>query len=83
MCIRDSSETMKTYVEVFVSADGEKASVITEKLLSMGCKTSFGQHDFVYQWKNDVTLQEILRFVDSVQAKLNGSGVLLKFTTIP
>jgi len=59
---------MKTYVEVFVNADGEKASVITEKLLDM--------------WKDDVVLNEVLRFVDRVQSKLNGTGAILKFRTI-
>ena len=48
----------------------------------MGFKTTFGQHDFVYNWKKKVTLSEILKFVDSVQRKLNGTGALLKFSTI-
>ena len=73
---------MKTYLEVFLNADGEKASLITEKLLDLGFKTSFGQHDFVYCWKNDVTLNEVLRFIDSVQKKLKGTKAVLKFTTI-
>ena len=38
---------MKTYVEVMVSADGEKASVITERLIEMGLKPTIGEHDFV------------------------------------
>jgi hypothetical protein len=39
---------MKTYIEVLISADGEKASLISEKLFDMGLKPSFGEHDFVY-----------------------------------
>ena len=73
---------MKTYVEVFVNADGEKASVITERLLDMGLKSSIGKHDFAYRWKNDVVLNEVFRFVDQVQSKLNGTGEILKFRTI-
>jgi hypothetical protein len=73
---------MKTYVEVMVSSDGELASVITDRLFDMGLKTTFGQHDFVYHWKKKVTLIEILKFVDSVQRKLKGTGSILKFTTI-
>jgi len=73
---------MKTCVEVFVNADGEKASVITERLLDMGLKSAIGEHDFVYRWKDDVVLNEVLRFVDQVQSKLNGTGVVLKFRTI-
>lgn len=73
---------MKTYVEVIISTEGEKASVITDIFFEMGFKTTFGQHDFVYNWKKKVTLSEILKFVDSVQRKLNGTGELLKFSTI-
>lgn len=73
---------MKTYIEVYVSADGEPGSVITQKLTEMGLSTGFGEHDFEHTWKDNVTLPEVLRFVDSVQNKLNGSGALLKFATI-
>ena len=72
---------MKTYVEVYVSVDGQKASEITERLLEMGLKSSIGEHDFVYVWKDDVTLPEVLKFVDHVQSKLKGSGAILKFST--
>jgi hypothetical protein len=73
---------MKTYVEILHSADGEKASKIFEILSEMGLKPSFGQHDFVYSWKNDVTLAEVLKFLDHVLFKLKDTGVILKFSTI-
>ena len=72
---------MKTYVEVYVSADGEKASVITEKLLELGLKPTIGEHDFEYNWKENLVLNEVLKFVDHVQSKLKGSGAILKFST--
>lgn len=73
---------MNTYVEVIVSTEGEKASVIAEKLLDMGMKPGFGEHDFVYRWKENTVLPELLKFIDSVQSRLTGSKALLKFTTI-
>jgi hypothetical protein len=42
---------MKTYVEIIVSTEGEKASIITDKFFEMGFKTTFGEHDFVFNWK--------------------------------
>ena len=72
---------MKTYVEVLVSADGEKASLISERLIEMGLKPTIGEHDFAYNWKENATLSEVLKFVDSVQLKLKGSGALVKFST--
>ncbi|MCK4902217.1 MAG: hypothetical protein KAS76_02585 [Thermoplasmatales archaeon] len=73
---------MKTYIEVLISADGEKASLISEKLFDMGLKPSFGEHDFVYNWKDEVVLPEVLNFADRIQSKLKGTGAILKFTTI-
>jgi len=72
---------MKTYVEVYVSANGEKASVITDKLFELGLKPTIGEHDFVYNWKEEVTLNEVLKFVDKIQSKLKNSGAILKFST--
>ncbi|MGF3555206.1 MAG: hypothetical protein ACQXXF_08105 [Thermoplasmatota archaeon] len=72
---------MKTYVEVYVSSNGEKASIITEKLLELGLKPTIGEHDFVYTWKEDVVLNEVLKFVDNIQSSLKNSGAMLKFST--
>jgi hypothetical protein len=73
---------MKTYLEVTVSSEGEKASVITSKLIEMGFETGYGQHDFIYKWKKDVVLSQLLYFIDQVQERLKGSHVLLKFETV-
>jgi len=73
---------MKTYVEVYISADGEKASLITEKLYELGLKPTIGEHDFVYNWKDDVPITEVLKFIDRIQAKLKGTGAILNFSTI-
>lgn len=73
---------MKTYVEVMVSTEGEKASVISQKLLEMGLQPSIGEHDFVYEWKQSVQVKDVLDFVDRVQARLKGTGAILNFTTI-
>ncbi len=73
---------MKTYVEIFHSADGEKPSIIFEILTEMGLKPSYGQHDFEYTWKKDVTFMDIIKFLDRLISKLNGTGAILKFSTI-
>ena len=38
---------METFVDVYVSADGEKASVIFKKINEMGLKYHIGEHDFI------------------------------------
>ena len=73
---------MKTYVEILHNADGEKPSIIYEKLMDLGLKPSYGQHDFVYQWKKDVSITEIILFLDRIISRLKGTGAILKFSTI-
>ena len=73
---------MKTYVEILHSVDGEKVSIIFEKMKDLGFKPALGEHDFVYIWKKDVVLNEIIEFLDNVVSRLKGSGAILKFTTI-
>lgn len=73
---------METYVDVFLSSDGEKASVVFNKLKDMGLKYHMGEHDFLYDWKGITKISDELAFVDSIQEKLKGDGVILKFTTI-
>lgn len=73
---------MKTYVEVIISSEGDKASSITSKLIEMGFETGYGQHDFIYTWKKEVVLPQLLHFIDTVQEKLKGTHVMLKFETV-
>ena len=73
---------MEIYVDVFISSDGEKASVINQKLLEFGLKPTIGEHDYIYNWKGIVTIDEELKFVDKIQQKLKGTGAILKFETI-
>ena len=73
---------METYIDVFINSDGKKASVIFKKLTEMGLKYYIGEHDFVYNWKRIVAIDEELAFVDNIQEKLKGTGTILKFTTI-
>jgi hypothetical protein len=73
---------MKTYIEIAHNADGEKVSVIFEILSNMGLKPALGEHDFVYNWKKNVPLPIVIRFLDDIISKLKGTGAILKFTTI-
>lgn len=73
---------MKTYVEIMHNADVAKASKIFDILSDLGLQPSFGQTDFVYCWRKDVTLPEILKFLDKVLSKLKGTGAIIKFSTI-
>ena len=72
---------METYVDVFLSTTGEKASAINKKLLEIGLKPTIGEHDYIYNWKGIVTIDEELKFIDEIQDKLKNTGAILKFKT--
>ena len=73
---------METYIDIFLSTEGEKASIIEKKLKDMGFKTYIGEHDFIYDWGKIVDPSEVINFVDKIQSNLKGAGVIFKFTTI-
>ena len=73
---------METYIDVFLNADSEKASVVFKKLTDLGLKYSIGEYDFFYDWKKSPTIAEELAFVDKIQENLKGTGVIFKFTTV-
>ncbi len=73
---------METYVDVILSADGEKASIVHGKLIKLGLKPTIGDHDFFYAWKGIVTMDEELAFINRIQDGLKGTGVMLKFCSV-
>jgi len=77
-----NDKNMKTYVEILHNADAAKASQIFQILADLGLQPSFGQTDFVYCWKKNVPLTEVLKFLDHVLFKLKGTGAIVKFSTI-
>ncbi len=72
---------METYIDVYISSDGVKSSEILKKLVEMGLKPSIGDHDFIYDWKGIVSIEEEIQLIDRIQDKLRGTGVILKFKT--
>jgi hypothetical protein len=73
---------METYVDVYLNVDGEKASVIHNKLIKLELKPTIGEHDFVHDWKGIVSIEEELKFIENIQSTLKGTKAILKFKTI-
>lgn len=72
---------METYIDVYINADGEKASNIYKKILNKGLKPAIGKHDFVKEWEGIISIGEVANFADEVQKELKGTGSFLKFTS--
>lgn len=73
---------METYINLFISSDGENIKSIHKKMIDMGLKPTIGEHDFVYSWTGIVTIDEELDFIEKVQKKLKGTGAILRFTSV-
>lgn len=73
---------METFIDVYLDVDGEKISIIFEKLTELGLKHHIGDHDFIYDWKKAAPISEELALFDKIQEKIKGTGTILKFTTI-
>jgi len=73
---------MKTYVEIYHNVEGATVSEIFDIMNKLGFEPALGEHEFVYKWDKNVTLPEVIHFLDTVVKKLKGTRSLLKFTTI-
>ncbi len=73
---------MKSYLIVWFNSEGGKPSEINQRLMSLGFKPLQGTHDYVYEWRKNVELEEILRFGDKVKMTLQGLNVMFKLETI-
>ncbi len=73
---------MKSYLIIWFNSEGAKPSEINQRLLSLGFKPMAGTHDYVYEWRKNVEVEEILRFGDKVQMTLQGLNVMFKLETV-
>ena len=68
LCFKACEEVpMRTYIDVYFDADGEKASKIFQLLSEMGLKHHIGEHDYFYEWKGIADITEELEFIDAIQ----------------
>ncbi|MBN2110473.1 MAG: hypothetical protein JW705_05225 [Methanosarcinaceae archaeon] len=73
---------MKTYLLLWYSSDGATPSEVNRSLMSLGFRVMQGTYDYVYDWGDNVELDEIVRFSDKVQMTLKGTGVMFKTETV-
>ena len=73
---------MKTYLTIWFSSEGADPSTVAQTLQSMGFKPMKGQHDHVYDWKREATLDDVLQLLNNVHQTLKGIKVLYKIETI-
>ncbi|MFQ6054834.1 MAG: hypothetical protein ACE5KE_02940 [Methanosarcinales archaeon] len=73
---------MKSYLMVWFNSEGGRPSEVTQRLMSMGFKPIKGSYDYVYEWDDNVSVDEILRIGDKIQLTLKGLDVMFKLETV-
>ena len=68
----------KTYLTLWFNSEGKAPTSVMMKLQEIGFKPSIGKHDFVYDWKQEIGLEDISKLRDTVHKKLKGLKVLYK-----
>jgi len=72
---------MKTFLLIWFNSNGARPSDVNRRLMSLGFQPMQGPYDYVYNWGDNVDVDEILRFGDKVHLSLQDSGVLFKIET--
>ncbi|TGC09647.1 hypothetical protein [Methanolobus halotolerans] len=73
---------MKTYLLLWYSSEGAMPSEVHRSLMSLGFKPIQGAYDYVYDWSDNVELDEIVHFSDKVLITLKGMSVMFKTETV-
>ena len=73
---------MKTYLTLYLYSEGARPSEVTKKLERMGFVALQGPYDFMYDWRRDATVDEVVEFGDKVRVLLKELRVYFKMETI-
>jgi hypothetical protein len=73
---------MKTYLTIWFNSEGASPSEVIERLGAMGFKPMKGYYDHVYDWKKEVTLEDIFQLSDALHETLKGLKVIYKLETV-
>ena len=71
----------KAHLTLWFNSEGKAPTSVMMKLQDIGFKPSEGKHDFIYDWKQGIGLDEITKLRDTVHKALKGSKVLYKLET--
>lgn len=70
----------KTYLVMYFSTE-TKVSEVIKKVESVGFKTTFGPVDFVYEWKERPSKEQVLKLADKLSTALKGTQAVFNIDT--
>ena len=71
----------KTHLTLWFNSEGKTPTSVLIRLQDIGFKPTTGRHDFVYDWKHEIGLEEICKLGDTVHKNLKGFKVLYRLET--
>lgn len=75
---------MKTYLQIWYNTNMDSAgpTEVNNRLMSLGFQPIQGPNDYVYEWTDNASTNDIIRFGDKIHLTLSGTNVLFKIETI-
>ena len=73
---------MKTYIEIVFNSEGSAPLDVVQVFEKVGFTTSYGQHDFVFNWEKDEPIATVLNLLNKLHDRLKGMNVSYTATTV-
>ncbi len=73
---------MKTYLKLAFHSEGEKPSIIVDRLCNLGFRPTQGNYDLVYDWDTEATIKDIIWFGDKIHSTLKGAKCTFELETV-
>jgi len=73
---------MKTYLTLYFSSEGNKPSEVTKTLTDMGFEPIYGAFDFVYDWKGNPPVEDVIKFGDRIKSLLKKHNVYFRMESV-
>jgi hypothetical protein len=73
---------MRTYVRMIFDSEGASPTEVLKAMRDLGFEESMGMHDFVFKWKDRASIDDVIRLISDMHARLKGLRVNYEITTI-
>jgi hypothetical protein len=74
---------MRSYLTIYINSEGAAPSDVVERLMRMGFQPTAGNYDFVIDWDENGTVQDMIEVANQVHATLKGCKVIFKLESVP
>ncbi len=73
---------MRTYVRMIFHSEGADPLSVSTVMRELGFEQSMGLHDFVYNWRERASLEQVLNLVRTMHGRIKGLNVNYEITTV-